>query len=100
MREELIRRVRDGLNRVAHRLEELGDPEAGRFRAWAQALQEGGSKALVESLWAAIQPMRAHMGYLDYADEAFNAAFDELFQSMEELVSEVRKADLSQNSKI
>lgn len=92
MRASLIKRVQRCLDRVAIRLEDLGDPAAVQFRGWSQLLQEQFSESLVEEIWGAIQPMRAHMGYLDYADAEFNMAFDALFRSMEDLISELRRA--------
>ncbi|MBC7344078.1 MAG: hypothetical protein H5U03_01375 [Clostridia bacterium] len=92
MKRLLVRRVQRSLNHVATCLEEFRDPAAARFRGWSRALQERFSESLVQEIWVAIQPMRAHMGYLDYADEAFNEAFDELFRNLEDLISELRRA--------
>ena len=92
MSEVHILQVLRALERVAARLEDLGDPTAALFRTWAEELKERCSETLVQEIWGRIQPMRAHMGYLDYADESFNNAFDELLRSMEILLSELRKS--------
>jgi hypothetical protein len=86
-----ILQVLNALERVAARLEELEDPAAVQFRIWAEALKERFSETLVQEIWTKIQPMRAHMGYLDYSDENFNRDFDDLLSSMEFLIAELRK---------
>jgi hypothetical protein len=83
--------VLNALERVAARLEELEDPAAVQFRIWAEALKERFSETLVQEIWIKIQPIRAHMGYLDYSDENFNRDFDDLLRSMEFLIAELRK---------
>lgn len=92
MSEVRILQVLRALEHVAARLEDLEDPTAALFRTWAEELKERCSETLVQEIWGRIQPMRAHMGYLDYADESFNNAFDELLRSMEILLSELRKS--------